>query len=98
MNKGSRVAKLILFIAILILLLIIILQNLNPATIHLLFWKIENLPVIAILLVTLVLGYILGLLTFSLIFRSRPDKAALEEETFLEEKPAKSSRKKTQDK
>ncbi len=74
MSNRSRVPKLILIIFLTVLLLILVLQNLNPATIHLLFWKIENLPVIAIVLITLVLGYSLGLLTYTLIFRGK-DKA-----------------------
>lgn len=92
MKQKNLGLKLTALIVLIILLLVIILQNLSPATIQLLFWKFENLPVIAIILVTLVLGYTLGLLTFSLIFRTRPPAGT--DETFLQDSSTEDTKKK----
>ncbi|MCA9191217.1 MAG: LapA family protein [Planctomycetales bacterium] len=56
-----RRLKLILWAVVLILALIIILQNLESTSVHVLFMPIE-LPLAALLSITLGVGFVLGLL------------------------------------
>ncbi len=71
-KKGS-VLKLIGIILILLILVLLIVQNLSVAAIHLLFWKF-SLPVIAMILIFILLGFLLGLLTAGFWFPSRLSK------------------------
>lgn len=71
-GNAGKVIKIIAIILIVVIILILILQNLTAAPIAILFWK-GQLPVIAIMLIFGLLGFLLGILVFSLIFRgSRP--------------------------
>ncbi|OHD55799.1 MAG: hypothetical protein A2Y33_14275 [Spirochaetes bacterium GWF1_51_8] len=66
-------------IALLVIIVtVLIIQNLTPAPLSFLFWSAPSVPVIVIILVTLVIGYLLGLLTYRLIFNRKPKE---EEET-----------------
>jgi len=72
-KKNSSVGKILFILILLLLIFIVIFQNLNPASIHFLFWKFDNLPVIAIIIVSLLLGYGIGLLSYSLMFVKKGD-------------------------
>ena len=52
-------AKKIIILVIIIIVLILLFQNINPIAIHLFFWKIY-ISLLLILLVTFILGIILG--------------------------------------
>ncbi len=67
-KKNNSVGKILFILILLLLIFIIIFQNINPASIHFLFWKFDNLPVIAIIIVSLLVGYGIGLLSYNLMF------------------------------
>lgn len=68
-SQGS-VLKLIGIILILLIFVLSIVQNLNVTAVHLLLWKF-SLPVIAMILIVLLLGFVLGLLTAGFWFPSK---------------------------
>ncbi len=68
-GKTGKAIKLIFIILIIVLLIILILQNLASAPVAILFWK-GQIPVIAIMLIFGLSGFVLGFLVFSLTFRS----------------------------
>lgn len=63
-------AKTIIILVLILLLLIILIQNTQVVTFSLLFWKI-SMSRIVLLVVTILLGFIIGLLTCPLIFRKK---------------------------
>lgn len=71
-NTGKTL-KVIFIALIVVIAVVLILQNLAPAPINLLFWKV-SLPVIAIMLIFGLLGFLLGFLVFSLAFRKPPSR------------------------
>lgn len=67
-----------------IIVAVLIIQNLAPAPLSFLFWSAPSVPVIVIILITLVIGYLLGLLTYRLIF----NRASRENEAVSSAKPS----------
>ncbi len=74
MNKG-KLFKLLILILLLVLLVILVIQNLTPVPVKFLLINIEGVPVISLILLSLLIGYIFGLLTYNLLFRGKKSKA-----------------------
>lgn len=72
-QKGLKIIKLLIILVMVTLVIVIIVQNLHMAKIIILGKEIQ-LPVIAVILIFLLVGYVLGGLTYSLIFRKRKPK------------------------
>jgi lipopolysaccharide assembly protein A len=68
-------SAIVIFLLILAALLVIFtLQNTLAITIHLFFWKIEDVPLVLLILSCILLGYLLALLYFyPKLWRSRRD-------------------------
>ncbi|MGA2141924.1 MAG: LapA family protein [Brevinematales bacterium] len=69
--KRNNTLRLFSLIVLLILLVIIVIQNTTPVDVHFFFLHLQSLPVITVMLVSLLIGYILGLITYSLLFRGK---------------------------
>ncbi len=67
MKKNRLVFKLILILILLALILTAIVQNLSMATVRFLVFGMSA-PVIAVILVSLFVGFLLGILTYSALF------------------------------
>lgn len=63
--------KLIIFMLLIILFTIFVVQNTEPVSMHVFFWRIEELPKITLLIVTLVVGIIMGVIISTFINRKR---------------------------
>ena len=68
MKRFRLVIKLFLIVILLSLILIAIVQNLSIATVRFLVFGMSA-PVIAVILVSLFIGFLLGILTYSALFR-----------------------------
>ena len=62
--------KTIIIFILILLLLIILIQNTQVVTFHLLFWKI-SMSRIVLLVVTICLGFVIGILIHPLIFKKK---------------------------
>ncbi len=75
--KKNNLLRLFSLIILLILLVIIVVQNLSPVDVSFIV-PLGKMPVITVILISLLIGYILGLITYSLLFRGgktqAPDK------------------------
>ncbi len=67
--KRNSLARLITVIVLLILLVVFVTQNLSTVDVYF-FVYLGKPAVITVILISLLIGYILGLLTYSLIFKS----------------------------
>ena len=63
-------AKTIIILVLFLLLLIILIQNTQVVTFHLLFWKI-GMSRIVLLVLSILLGFVVGLLIHPMIVRKR---------------------------
>jgi lipopolysaccharide assembly protein A len=75
MKKSNIVFKLVSIIVLLILLMIIIVQNTASVKVTILFFGFDA-PVIVLIFVSLLIGFLIGLLTFSLVSRQNKKKQA----------------------
>ena len=66
-------AKQIIILVIVFIVLILLFQNLNPIAIHLFFWQID-ISLLLVLLITFILGIILGWLIKSSLTRRKAAK------------------------
>lgn len=76
-SKSKNIVTILKLSGILILVIlavIMIVQNLSPIPVSFVFFTLPNVPVIAIILVSLVMGYLLGLLTYSILFGKKKKK------------------------
>lgn len=71
--------KLIIFLVLIILFTIFVVQNTEPVVMQVFFWRIENLPKIVLLTVTLVFGILLGVLISALTNRKKLEEDKKEE-------------------
>lgn len=91
MKKSFFGLKLILVIVLLILTVILILQNLNIASIQVFFWGFSA-PVIAVILVSLLIGFLLGLLVLSFVTGKKKGKGQFDRRPDLsDDRPEKAS-------
>jgi|GEM_PF-2385443 len=72
--KKNNMFRLFSLIVLLILLVIIVVQNLSPVDVSFIV-PLGKQPVITVILISLLIGYILGLITYSLLFRGAKTKA-----------------------
>ena len=75
-------AKIILLLILLILFTIFVTQNTEPTIMNVFFWTIE-MPKIVLLIITLVIGVVLGLIAVT-VFSSNKKKTGLETENLNE--------------
>lgn len=78
MKKENPVFKFVIIVFLALILIIAIIQNTTAAPIHFLMLNLE-IPVIALILITFFIGYLLGLLTFQFLFKKNPDKVIPED-------------------
>lgn len=69
-SSPVRTAKQVIIGVLVLVVLIVILQNTDIVTLHFLFWELTISQVLLIPLV-LLLGFVIGMLTYSLIARRR---------------------------
>ena len=65
--------KLIIFMLLIVLFTIFVVQNTEPVNMQVFFWRIEDLPKIVLLTVTLVFGIILGIFISTFINKKKKD-------------------------
>jgi uncharacterized integral membrane protein len=68
------IIKLFLVLVILVILILLIVQNLETVKVSLVFYTFPKVPVIAIILVCVMLGFLLGLITMSMLFARKKAK------------------------
>ena len=66
--------KLIIFTLLIILFTIFVVQNTEPVNMQVFFWRIEELPKIILLIVTLAVGIILGVFISTFVNRKRKNE------------------------
>ncbi len=69
-NRAWRIARIIAAVLLGVVALILVIQNRDVVTLHLLFWGLSTSLVVLILLVLLI-GFVLGLLVATLSARKR---------------------------
>jgi uncharacterized integral membrane protein len=66
--------KLIIFMLLIVLFTIFVVQNTEPVNMQVFFWRIEDLPKIVLLTITLVFGIILGIFISTFINKKKKEK------------------------
>jgi len=74
--------KLIIFMLLIVLFTIFVVQNTEAINMQIFFWRIEELPKIVLLTITLVFGIILGIFISTFINRKKKDEEVNKKEKF----------------
>jgi uncharacterized integral membrane protein len=86
-TKGVRMRfKLIIFMLLILFFTIFVVQNTEPVTMQVFFWRFDELPKIIVLIVTLVFGIILGILISTFISRKKRDTKEIKSDLNKENK------------
>jgi uncharacterized integral membrane protein len=88
MKKSNIVFKLVSIIILLILLIVIIIQNTTSVKVSILFFGFDA-PVIVLIFVSLFIGFLIGLLTYSLVSKQFKKKQSAEQKEPVQKNQAK---------